>query len=266
MSFLERYGRTALVAGASEGLGAAYAMALAGRGMDLVLLARRAGVLDATASEVRSRYGVRVWTVPCDLADPDAVTIVSRAIGDVSVDFLVYNAALSYIGPFLETNLDTHRGITAVNMSGLLSFVYHFGGRMVERRKGGIVIMSSLAGFQGSGYLATYAATKAFCRVLGEGLWYEWKGLGVDVISCCAGSIGTPNYFATDPGKAGAMEPRPQSPGDVAEACLKKIGRTPSFVSGGGNRFAAFLMQRVFSRKQAVSIMGEEMRKKYGVG
>jgi len=265
MTFNEKYGQTALVAGASEGMGAAFAYALAARGMDLVLIARRAAPLEETARKLSEQFGVKVLPVPCDLADSDATQQIIQAIGDKPIDFLVCNAALSYIGPYQATDLNTHLDIAKVNMLSPLALVHYFGGKMVERGKGGIVLMSSIAGFQGSGFLSTYAATKAFNRVLAEGLWYEWKSKGVDVIACCAGATATPNYINTNPGKASPLEPKPQLPEQVVEECLRKIGKTPSFVSGTGNKLVTFLMQHIFSRKMAIKMMGDGMRKMYGI-
>jgi len=188
MTFKEKYGDTALIAGASEGMGAAYAHALAARGLNLVIIARRKEPLDVTAEALKAKYGVEVQTVPCDLASPDALQQIETAIGDRQIDFLVYNAALSYIGPYLATGLITHQNIASVNMLSPMALVYYFGGKMVERGKGGVVLMSSIAGLQGAGFLATYAATKAFNKVFAEGLWYEWKNKGVDIIACCAGA------------------------------------------------------------------------------
>jgi short-subunit dehydrogenase len=265
MAFKEKYGRTALVAGASEGMGEAYARALAARGLDLVLIARRKEQLEATARQIAEQFSVSVLPIVCDLGDADATGQVVRAIGDTAIDFLVYNAALSYIGPYLATGPATHTGIAAVNTLTPLTMLHYFGGKMVERRKGGIVIMASIAGFQGGGYLSTYAATKAFNRVLAEGLWYEWKPLGVDVIACCAGATATPNYINTKPGKASRLEPKPQLPEQVAEECLRRIGTVPSFVSGTGNKLVSFLMQHIFSRKKAVTLMGDGMKKMYRI-
>ena len=265
MTFKEKYGNTGLVAGASEGMGAAYARALAARGLNLVLIARRKEPLEATARQITEEFGVKVLPVVCDLAAADAMQHVINAIGDTAIDFLVYNAALSYISPYLSTGISTHKDIAAVNMLAPLAMLHYFGGKMVERRKGGIVIMTSIAGFQGSGYLATYAATKAFNRVLAEGLWYEWRPYGVDVIACCAGATMTPNYINTKPGKASPLEPKPQLPEQVVEECLKRIGTTPSFISGTGNRLVSFLMQHIFSRKKAIETMGDSMKKMYGI-
>ena len=265
MTFKEKYGNTALVAGASEGMGAEYAFALAARSLDLVLIARRKELLEATAKQIIEQYGVKVFAVTCDLADTDATQQIINAIDDMPIDFLVYNAAFSYIGPYLATGLSTHGRIAKVNMLTQMAMLHYFGCKMAERGKGGIVIMSSIAGFQGSGYLSTYAATKAFSRVLAEGLWYEWKPKGVDVIACCAGATATPNYINTKPGKASPLEPKPQLPEQVVEECLRKIGTTPSFISGAGNKLVSFLMQHIFSRKKAITMMGDGMRKMYGI-
>jgi uncharacterized protein len=265
MTFKEKYGNTALLAGASEGMGAAYASALAARGLDLVLIARRKEPLEATAHKITQEFGVNVLPVICDLADADAPQKIIDALGDRTIDFMVYNAALSYIGPYLAASLSTHTDIAQVNMITPLAMLHHFGGKMTERGRGGIVLMTSIAGFQGSGYLSTYAATKAFNRVLAEGLWYEWKTKGVDVIACCAGATATPNYINTKPGQASPLEPKPQLPEQVVEECLQKIGKTPSFISGSGNKLVSFLMQHIFSRKKAINMMGDAMRKMYGI-
>lgn len=265
MNFKEKYGNTALIAGGSEGMGAAYAYTLAARGMDLVLIARRKELLENTAQQIIKQFGVKILTIPCDLTASDALEQITRVVGDISIDFLVYNAALSYIGPYLTTDISTHTNIAKVNMLSPLAMLHYFGGKMAEQRKGGVVLMSSIAGFQGSGYLATYAATKAFNRVLAEGLWYEWKLKGVDVIACCAGATATPNYLNTRPGRASILEPKPQTPEQVVEECLQKIGTTPSFISGTGNKLVSFLMQHIFSRKKAVTTMGNGMKKMYGI-
>ena len=265
MTFKEKYGNTALIAGGSEGMGAAYAHALAARGMDLVLIARRKEPLEVISNQITEQFGVKVLTVTCDLTASDAVEQIINNIGDMPIDFLVYNAALSYIGPYLTTDISTHTNIAKVNMLSPLAMLHYFGGKMVERHKGGIVLMSSIAGFQGSGYLSTYAATKAFNRVLAEGLWYEWQPKGVDVIACCAGATATPNYLNTQPGKANILEPKPQIPEQVVEECLRKIGKTPSFVSGTGNKLVSFLMQHILSRKKAISLISDGMKKMYGI-
>ena len=264
-SFREKYGPVALIAGASEGLGAAWAKALASRGLDLVLIARRASVLETLAVSLEAEYKIKTWPVCCDLASPHAWDAIRLIIADKTVGCLVYNAAASYIGPFLDQPVATHLHIAAVNINAPLEIIQGLAQPMIERGRGGIILMSSLAGFQGSGFLATYAASKAFTRVLAESLWYEWKSRGVDSIACCAGATATPNYIASRPRKLGFLAPRPQLPEEVVEECLRKIGRTPSFVSGRGNKIASFFMQYILPRKMAIRIMGDATRKLYAV-
>ncbi len=264
-TFKEKYGPIALVAGASKGLGAAYARALASKGLDLVLVARSPGPLQETATQLSGQYGIRTWTVPCDLSAPDASNTIIEATQDLPIHFLVYNAALVHIGPYLQATSKAHLDIASANMLTPLTLLHHFGGKMIAKGRGGIVIMSSLAGFQGSGNLVTYAATKAFLRILAEGLWYEWSPLGVDVIACCAGATATPNYLATCPAKASPLAPPVQQPDAVVEECLNRIGKTPSFISGSSNRLASFFMHRVLPRKMVITLMGNNIKKMYGI-
>ena len=134
---------------------------------------------------------------------------------------------------------------------------------MLQKKKGAMILMASLAGFQGSGFLAAYAATKAFNRVLAESIWYEWKDRGVDVIACCAGATSTPNFINTKPEKANFFAPRVQTPEEVVNECFKKLGSQPSFVTGTGNKIASFIMQKLLPRKMAINIMGDTTKKMY---
>lgn len=265
MTLKERYGPMALIAGASEGLGAAFARAMASQGFDLALIARRQEKLEALVKEITGLYPVKVIFFCCDLGDRDAAEQIADAVKEQDIQFLVYNAALSYIGPFLDQPVEEQVRMAAVNMITPMKMIHHFGERMVRQGRGGIVLMSSLAGNQGSGFLSTYAATKAFGRVLAEGVWYEWKKKGVDIVACCAGATLTPNYIQSNPRETGVPAPKPQLPEAVVQECLSKIGTCPSFVSGRSNKIASFMMKRIFSVKRAINIMGNTTAKMYGV-
>ena len=265
MNIKERYGQVALVAGASEGMGAAFANTLAKQGMNLVLVARRKKNLESIAKGLSHQYSIETWPVVCDLGAPDATGQITDAIGDMMINFLVYNAALSYIGPYLDSPISDHIEIAGVNMITPMKMLHHFGSRMVKEKRGGIVLMSSIAGNQGYGFLATYAATKAFNRILAESIWYEWKTKGVDVIGCCAGATMTPNYIESKPRKVSMFAPKPQLPEDVVRECFSKIGKVPSFISGRSNKIACFLMNHIFSAKMSVNIMGDTTREMYNV-
>jgi uncharacterized protein len=263
--FKEKYGPLALIAGASEGIGEAFAHALAGEGLNLILVARRREKLESLARELTAQYQIDVQVICCDLSDSSATEIIGNAIGSRTVNFLVYNAAFSRIGPFLDHSISDLMKTTEVNMLTPLKMTHYFGKRMVKEQRGGIVLMSSIAGNQGSGFLAAYAATKAFNRILAESLWYEWKDKGVDVIGCCAGATLTPNYLQSNPKKISLLAPKPQLPEQVVRECFSKIGRCPSFISGRSNKIACFLMDHIFSVKKSVNTMGNTTGKMYGV-
>jgi short-subunit dehydrogenase len=162
---------------------------------------------------------------------------------------LVYNAAYAPIGLVENFSEEQLSMFAKVNVKGPLLLSRLLSAEMIKNRRGGIVLMSSLAGGQGCPKLAGYAATKAFNAVLAEGLWAEMRPYGIDVIACCAGGISTPGYQ-----KAGneKLAPGTMPPEQVVEQTLKALGKGPGFVAGGINRFARFLMKRIISRRVAI--------------
>ena len=265
MDLKQKYGHTAMIAGASEGIGAAFAEYLAREGMDLVLIARRLQPLQQLADSLENKYKVQVICISCDLSGADAGQQIEEKMQGHEINILVYNAALSVIGPFVENSEDYLSQATRVNMITPMEMVHSFGKEMVAKGKGAIILVASLAGLQGSGYLALYAATKAFSRVLAESLWYESKESGVDIIACIAGATSTPGYKSTNPEKTSFFAPRVLEPKEVPEECFRKLGQQPSFITGKGNRIASFFMHRILSVKRAVSIMGDTTRKMYRI-
>lgn len=249
--FAQRYGPWALVAGASQGLGAAYAHALAGRGLDLVLVARRAGALDALAGELRARHRVAVRCCPGDLGAPVFVDSLAALCSDLEVGVLVYNAAHAPVGGFEATSREDLERVVDVNVRGPLTLVRSFLPPMLARGRGAVILMTSMAGNQGSPRLAAYAASRAFVRELAESLWFETKGRGVDVIACCAGAVRTPGYVSA----AGGDAPGTLDPGQVVEQALAALGSGPVVIPGTINKLAAIVMGRFLPRRAAIRIM-----------
>jgi short-subunit dehydrogenase len=250
-SFAEKYGPVAVVAGASEGLGAAFAEALAARGLHLVLLARRGALLAELASRISAKHGVTVKTIAADLGDGAFVEAVRGATAGLEVGLAVYNAAYSFTAPLLDRPLVDARRVVDVNVAGPLRLMHALVPAMRARGRGGVVLMASIAGFQGAPGLAAYAASKAFGIVLGESLWAELRPDGVDVITVCAGAIRTPNYGAASSQEA----PGTLDAAVVAEQALDALGHGPVAVPGTVNKIALFLMRRVLTRAAAVGLM-----------
>jgi short-subunit dehydrogenase len=189
----EKYGPWALVAGASEGVGALFAEELAARGLNVVLLARRQPVLDEVAAGIRERTGVATRTLAIDLAAPGAAAQVTGAVADLEVGLLVYCAgADAEYAALLDNPVSAAESLIHRNCTVLVQLCHAFAGPMVARGRGGIVVFGSGSGFAGAPKLATYGATKAFDMVFAEGLWAELKPHGVDVLGLVLGETDTP--------------------------------------------------------------------------
>lgn len=258
-AFRARYGPWALIAGASEGIGAEFAVQLAARGLNLVLIARREELLNALSERIKSAHAVEVYTLPLDLAREDIGQAVSEATGDIEIGLLVYNAAVSMIGPYLEVPLENHLREIAVNCRAPMTLAYLLGLPMLKRGRGGIILMSSLGGAQGSALIVNYTATKAYNRLLAEGLWDELRAHGVDVLAPCPSAVSTPGYLASAPrGSMAAMTPQA-----VVRESLAALGKGPAIIPGWRWRLAGVFMERVLPRKSAIQLISRVTRRMY---
>ena len=248
----DKYGTWAVVAGASEGLGAAFARELATRGMNLVLVARRGGVLAEVADDLTDAYGIEVRCVVADLADPAFVEQLASAASGLDVGIVIYNAAFAPLGPFLDNSEPEIARAVDVNVRGPMLAVRALAPAMCDRGRGAVVLMSSLSGLQGTPHIAVYAASKAFNTHLAESLWYELRTSGIDVVACCAGAMPTPGYQKN----FGKKVPGMLNPQEAARRTLDALSRGPRFVPGSVNRMTAVLMGRLLSRRSAVRLIG----------
>jgi hypothetical protein len=261
--FRAKYGPWAVVAGASEGLGAEFARQLAARGLHVALVARRPQPLQERAAALATVYGVETLPIPLDLAAPDVWPRLCAALGDRDVGLLVYNAAASLVGPFLGQPLEDKLRIVDTNCRTPIVLCHALGERLAARGRGGLLLVTSLAGRQGTALVATYGASKGFQLVLGEALWDELRESGVDVVAACAGATDTPGYQASRP-RPGTFASRAMAPEPVVREALAALGRGPSMVAGRANRATAFLLGRLLPRAAAVRLMGRGTRALYG--
>jgi len=262
--FRRRYGPWALVAGGSQGIGACLAAELAARGLDLLLVARRRELLEAQARELRQAAGIQVRTAAVDLAGPGAAAAVQAAAGGLEVGLLVLNAAASYAGAFLRCPREESLRIVDTNCRAALDLVHRFVPPMVGRGRGGLLLMSSMAGFQGAPLVTVYGASKAFLLGLGEALHEELRPHGVDVLVCAAGATRTPSYLAGKLGDRGRtlIETEPEQ---VARVAARALGRRSLVVAGGLNR-AVRLLLHLIGRRAAVRLLHRGTRNLYRGG
>ncbi|MFI5315632.1 MAG: SDR family NAD(P)-dependent oxidoreductase [Myxococcota bacterium] len=241
------------MAGASEGLGAAFARALAARGHPLVLIARRAEPLEKLAAELRAAHGVQVVCHAADLASADPRELLAEKV----VGVLVYNAAAAPLGPFESQSLASAEQSIDVNCRAPVRFLNAVIPPMVKRRRGALILLSSLTAFQGAPFISVYGATKAFNLSLAEGLWAELRPHGVDVLAVCAGATLTPNYLSASARGAAPGELEPEQV--VAEA-LARLGRGPMMIPGAFNRLASRLLALIPLRTR-IGVMASQTRK-----
>jgi len=237
-AFGSRFGPWAVIAGGSDGIGRAFAEELASRGLRLLLVARDAGKLAATAERLRDDFGTEVRTLSLDLTGASLVAGMEESIQGLDVGLFIYNAGSGRkMGPFLDSDAEHWMQQVDLSCRGPLLLAHLFGKRLCARGRGGMIIMSSLSSLCGSAFTTTYAASKAFDTILAEGLWQEFGPRGVDVVGCLAGSTDTETFREDTGGSPDAMDPR-----DVAQETLAFLGRGPTFVPGAKNRAGAAAM------------------------
>lgn len=226
------YSGTALITGASAGLGVAYAEELARKGMDLILVARSAGPMEDLATRLRAETGRTMTVLPADLTDRQAR---ARLVSDIEerglvVDMVVNNAGFGTKGDFAELDPDRIVREIELNCVALADLARQFLPGMLERHHGAIINIASTAGFQPWPTMSVYGATKAFVRSLSLAMWSETRGTGVRVLSVCPGATDT-DWMA----KTGApdMLPNRRSPKQVVASTFRALDRDqPEVVDG----------------------------------
>lgn len=251
-TFAETYGPWAVVAGASDGTGAAFAHELAARGVHVVLVARRRALLE----ELAASLPVESRVVVLDLSQPGAADELAATTASLDVGLVVYNAGADpHSTPFLDQPFEDLQSLVHRNCATVLETSHRFGARLVARGRGGLVLVTSGAAWVGGATIAAYGATKAFDLVLGEALWAEWRPHGVDVLSLVLGATDTPSLRRTLEQHGGDLGELAQ-PADVAREALDHLADGPTWSYGmpdpqGPSPFGPL------PRRQAVELMSQ---------
>lgn len=233
---------TALVTGATSGIGREFAVQYAVRSHDLVLVARREAELTALAAELSETHGIEVTALPCDLGDPAARAALLEEIASrgLVIDVLVNNAGFGAVGPFAEETLERTTGMVELNCQAVVELAHALLPGMLERHRGTIINVASTASFQPLPRFSVYAATKAFVLSFTRGLAGECQGTGVDVIAICPGPTSTQFFeVAHAPQMMASMRRTPAQVVATTFAGLEK-GRHV-VVDGLANRVGAVL-------------------------
>lgn len=247
-------GATALITGASSGIGEAFAHNLAKKGANLILTARSEDKLAQVADELREKYRISVHVFPVDLISPDAPRQLIERIkaGGLRVDFLVNNAGFGKWAHFLGESLDTYEQMLSLNIDALVKLTYLCVPDMLAHGKGGVINVASTAAFQPAPYIAVYSASKAFVLSFTEALAGEYQERGVRFLALCPGNT-TTNFMATANANTAGMSF--STPEEVAEAGLTAFVKGKSYHVQGRANYLSSLLPRVLSRAAVIRIV-----------
>jgi short-subunit dehydrogenase len=267
MSFADRYGPWAVVAGASEGTGRAFARKIALSGVPFVLLARRKEPLIELAEEIRAESGLQCATATVDLAAPDAFEQIVAATGAREVGLFVSNAGADPHGAhFLDRDITVWLDLIQRNVTTVARCCHYFGGLMRKRGKGGLLLVNSGACYGGGSYLATYSATKAFTLCFGESLWGELRRHGVDVLTLIMHMTDTPALRTLLAEKGLPLPPSAASAEAVAEIGLARLPHGPVHNWGAEDDVRGYAPLSAQERRARVLAIEESSKRVFGEG
>lgn len=227
--FKSKYGPWAVVTGASSGMGKEYARILAELGLNVVIAARRQSRLKALADELINNFSIMAEIISADLASDEGINQLLQKTANLDVGLLVNNAGREDSGAFINIPLSEALGSLNLNCRTPLILTYHFAQQFQQRKKAGIIIMSSLVAYQGVPYVSNYAATKAYDLIFAESLGAELKIFGVDVLAV------SPGFTTTEMGSDWDFSGLPIKPLEakfVVRKAIEAMGKKSVIVPG----------------------------------
>jgi len=250
ISHNSKYPNTALITGASSGIGEAFARKLASFGFNVIIAARRKDRLEKIAEEIRTNHKVEVVVVQADLSEENFFQKIIETVGEREIGILINNAGLGSVSEFAEANAEHEIKMVKVNCVAPVVLTHHFLPQMIKRKSGAIIFLGSILSFQPTPFSAAYSATKAFNSYLGDALWYELKKYNIDVLSLNPG--GTDTEFLRLSKRSNLLIRIPE---EVVETALKALGKKPSVIDGIINKIVIPL-GRFLPRKLLINLTG----------
>jgi short-subunit dehydrogenase len=252
---ISKYGPAALVTGASSGIGRSFAKLLAEAGFNLLLPARRIDRLKSLATELETTHSVSIVTLEVDLNDTDAASVICTAAAAMDVGLVINNAGFRDAGPFQEIDIDRAASMIDVNDKLPVLLTHGMLPRLLQRGRGGLLFTGSIEANMGFPYASVYAASKAFIRSLGEGLWGELQGKNIDVLVIEPGSTDTENYArqGIDPSQSSSL----WHPDEVARAGLENLANGPILPVGDVAEREMIMNMAKMPRRDALKVLSE---------
>lgn len=255
------YGPWAIVTGASSGIGQEFARQLAASGLNLALVARRRSALESLGNELATTFGIHYRIVDLDLTGDEFIGQLAEATQDLDIGLVVSNAGSATTGDFLTIDQHIWEQDLRLNTKAHLDVAYHFGQHLAQRKRGGLLLVSSTAALQGIPFSAEYSAAKAYVRTLGEALHVEFQRAGIHVTVLLPGATDTPLLAASgfDPKR---LPVRPMSPQQcVAEGLAALSANHATHIAGRLNRILAAAMPRPLAIRMYGSLTQQLMRR-----
>lgn len=254
-----KYGPWAVITGASSGIGKALVEQLGLAGLNLLISGRNEPILKQLKSDIEARHQVRVAFVVADLSDQEGVQKIIATSQGLAVGLFIASAGFGSSGRFLKTSVQTEVNMLRVNCEALLVLTHHFARHFAQQQSGGIILMSSMVGFQGVPYAANYAATKAYVQSLAEALAEELSAKQVDVLAVAPGPVQTAFGERAQMKMGHALQPI-----DVAIPALKALGRQHTVLPGGLTKVLVYAL-RTLPRWGKIKVMKQVMSGMAGI-
>jgi short-subunit dehydrogenase len=262
MAFKDKYGPWALITGASEGTGSAFAHSLADKGMNLILVARRREPLALLEKTIKAKR-VECVSACVDLATPAATDQIVAVAAGREVGLFIANAGADDNGsPFLDNDVANWERLVNLNVLSTMRNCHHFGRAMRERGRGGIIIVGSGACYGGLNGIAVYSAVKAFDLCFGEALWAELRHDGVDVLNLILGRTDTPAHRRLMERNGQPIPTGMAKPEDVAEIGLARLPYGPDYNWGQDDETAGYAPNSPAQRRARILAI-EELSRAY---
>src|SRR6202166_3138933 len=261
----ERFGPWALITGASSGIGKEFARQLAASGINAVLVARRETALIEVARSIAKDFKVQYRVIVMDLSQEGFIPKLAQDTKDLDIGLVVSNAGTANPGEFLKLDRQLLQATLRLNTLAHLDIAHHFGQKLAERRRGGIVLVGAMGAENGIPRIANDGAAKAYVHSLGEALHYEFNPLGVYVTVLATGFTDTPvlEKFGFDP-KTMPMKPMSieQCVSEGLSGLLKNRSR---IVPGRLNHIMNALVPASLARKMEADMLGKGLASKSAV-
>ncbi len=264
--FKKKYGSYALITGGTSGIGEEIAKIVASKGLNIVLVARRQNLLDEKSAELIKKYGIEVKTISADLTLKEDLEKVLKETASLEIGLLIPNAAIENHGFMMDISLEKELAAIQMDITSVFVMTHHYGKKMADRGRGGILLVSSMIGHMPNPYFANYAAIKAYIANLGFSLNYELNKKGVDVTVLSPGPTDTPMLQGAGDGMDISKMPMAiQKPDYVAQLAIHGLGKKAHIIPGFKNTMMV-KMSKIMPLSKAINSGGQMMDKVMNTG